>query len=191
MTAWGGWGRVHYSCRKMTGETTGETRVVYDGRIVRLELLGGKWEVVRHADAVAILALNDVGEMLLVRQERRAVGAFTVEAPAGLIDPGETPEQAARRELQEEAGLDGDVTLITRFYASPGFCDEFLHVFEATNLRERKLPHDEDEEGIEVLWLPPAQVLAGLRDGSLVGSASTVAAAMHAVILLACRPGGA
>ena len=62
---------------------------------------------------------------------------------------------------------------------------------EATNLRESRLPHDEDEEGIEVLWLPPAQVLAGLRDGSLVGSASTVAAAMHAVILLAGRPGGA
>ncbi|UBV41838.1 NUDIX hydrolase [Deinococcus taeanensis] len=166
---------------------SGETTVVYDGRILKLELLDGKWEIVRHAHAVAILALNDRGEMLLVRQERRAVKAFTVEAPAGLIDAGETPEEAARRELQEEAGLDADMTLLTQFYSSPGFCDELLHVFEATNLRESSLPRDEDEEGMEVLWLPPARVLEGLRDGSLVGSASTVAAALYG----AQRVGGA
>ena len=62
-------------------------------------------------------------------------------------------------------------------------------MFHATNLRESKLPHDEDEEGIEVLWLPPAQVLAGLRDGSLVGSASTVTAALYGLQLLAGRAG--
>lgn len=162
------------------GTGTTDTQVIYDGHILRLEKLAGKWEVVRHADAVAILALNGAGKMLLVRQERRAVGAMTVEAPAGLIDEGETPEQAARRELQEEAGLDGDMTLLTRFYSSPGFCDELLYVFEARNLRESKLPHDEDEE-IEVLWLPPQTVLDGLRDGTLTGSASTVTAALYGV----------
>ena len=52
--------------------------------------------------------LNDAGEMLLVRQERRAVGAFTVEVPAGLIDAGEQSEAAARREMQEEAGLSAE-----------------------------------------------------------------------------------
>lgn len=161
------------------------TRVVFDGHIVRLEIMDGKWEIVRHASAVAVLALNGRGEMLLVRQARRAVGAVTVEAPAGLIDAGEEPAGAAQRELQEEAGLDGDMELLTRFYSSPGFCDEELFVFHATNLRESKLPHDEDEEGIEVLWLPPAQVLAGLRDGSLVGSASTVTAALYGLQLLA------
>lgn len=153
------------------------TQVIYDGKILRLELLDHKWEVVRHADAVAILALNERGEMLLVQQKRLAVGAMTVEAPAGLIDEGETPEAAARRELQEEAGLDGEMTLLTRFYASPGFCDEQLYVFEARNLRESRLPMDEDEE-IEVLWLKPQAVLDGLKDGSLVGSASTISAAL-------------
>lgn len=155
--------------------------VMYDGHIVRLEVEDGKWEIVRHADAVSILVLNEAGEMLLVRQRRRAVDALTLEAPAGLIDDGETPEQAARRELQEEAGLDGEMTLLTRFYSSPGFCDEALYLFRAANLRPSKLPHDEDEEGIETVWMQPAAVLDGLRDGSIVGSATTVAAALFAV----------
>lgn len=158
---------------------SGDTRVVYEGRIVSLELLEGKWEVVRHADAVAILVLNTSGEMLLVRQQRRAIGAETVEAPAGLIDEGETPEQAARRELQEEAGLDGEMTLLTRFYSSPGFCDEQLYVFEAQNMRESQLPRDEDEAGMQVVWMTPQAVLDGLAAGTLVGSASTVTAALY------------
>lgn len=159
------------------------TRTIYDGHIVKLELQDDKWEVVRHADAVTVLVLNGAGEMLLVRQSRRAVGAVTVEAPAGLIDAGETPEAAARRELQEEAGLDADMTLLTRFYSSPGFCDEQLFVFAASNLRESRLPMDEDED-IEVLWMKPQSVLDGLRDGSLVGSATTVTAALYGVLRL-------
>lgn len=168
------------------GAGSGDTQVIYDGHIVRLEKLEGKWEVVRHADAVAVLALNDRGEMLLVRQLRRAIGGVTLEAPAGLIDEGETPEQAARRELQEEVGLDGEMTLLTRFYSSPGFCDELLYVFAAENLRDSKLPHDEDEE-IEVVWMAPGAVLDGLRDGTLHGSASTVAAALYGLQRLAER----
>ncbi len=158
-------------------------QVIYDGHIVRLELLDGKWEVIRHKNAVAILALDDQGRMLCVRQPRRAVGTDTLEAPAGLIDPGETPEQAAHRELQEEAGLDGEMRLLTRFYSSPGFCDEQIDLFLATNLHESRLPMDDDEQ-IEVLWMPPAEVLAGLRDGSLAGSATTVTAALYGLIEL-------
>ncbi|WP_102126957.1 NUDIX hydrolase [Deinococcus planocerae] len=166
----------------MTNAETG-TRVIYDGHIVRLELLDGKWEVVRHADAVAILALNDAGEMLFVRQRRRAIDDSTLEAPAGLIDDGESPEEAARRELQEEVGLDGDMELLTRFYSSPGFCDEELYVLQARNLRESRLDPDEDED-LETVWMPPQQVLDGLRDGTIKGSASTVTAALFAVQLL-------
>ncbi|MPY66941.1 NUDIX hydrolase [Deinococcus sp. SDU3-2] len=168
------------------GAGNGDTQVIYDGRVVRLERLEGKWEVVRHADAVAVLALNDAGEMLLVRQKRPAIGETTLEAPAGLIDEGETPEEAARRELQEEVGLDGEMTLLTRFYSSPGFCDELLYVFAAENLRESRLPHDEDEE-IEVVWMSPQAVLNGLREGTLHGSASTVAAALYGLQRLAER----
>ena len=159
---------------------TASTTLLYDGRIVRLELQDDKWEIVRHRDAVAILVLDEQGRMLCVRQPRRAVGRKTLEAPAGLIDDGETPEQAARRELQEEAGLDAEMQLLTRFYASPGFCDEEIYLFRASGTRESRLPQDDDEE-IEVLWLPPTEVLAGMKDGTLTGSGATVIAAMYAV----------
>lgn len=168
----------------MPTEASGqETRVLFDGHVVRLELLENKWEVVRHADAVSILVLNGVGEMLLVRQTRRAIGGPTLEAPAGLIDRGETPEQAAQRELQEEAGLSGEMRLLSRFYCSPGFCDEQVYLFQATNLEESRLPMDEDED-IEVLWMPPQQVLDGLREGHFQGSSTTITAALFAVQLL-------
>ena len=157
---------------------------IYDGHILKLERLDGRWEVIRHADAVALLVLNEQGEMLCVRQQRRAVDAVTLEVPAGLIDPGESPEQAARRELQEEAGFDADVTLLSRFYASPGFSNELLYLFRAENLRESRLPMDDDED-IEVVWHRPAEVLEGLRDGHLTGAATTVTAALFALQLLA------
>ncbi len=157
-----------------------DTQTLYSGHIVRLELQDSKWEIVRHAPAVAILLLNEAGEMLCVRQFRRAIDEYTVEVPAGLIDSGEAPEAAARRELQEEAGLDADMTLLTRFYSSPGFCDEELYVFRAANARESRLPMDDDED-IEVLWLLPQTVLSGLRSGSLKGSATTVTAALLAL----------
>ena len=158
--------------------------VLYDGHIIRVERLEGRWEVVRHAAAVVILALNEQGEMLLVRQFRPSIDRTTLEAPAGLVDDGEDPEWAARRELQEETGFDADMTLLTRFYSSPGFCDEQLYVFAATNPRDSRLPMDDDED-IEVLWMPPQAVLDGLRDGTLVGSAPTVVAAQFALARLA------
>ncbi|WP_261663243.1 NUDIX domain-containing protein [Deinococcus sp. Marseille-Q6407] len=168
----------------MSDSQTAET--IYDGHILRLERLEGKWEVVRHAGAVALLVLNEQGELLCVRQQRRAVNAVTLEVPAGLIDPGEDPETAARRELQEEAGFDADVTLLTRFYSSPGFSDELLYIFQADNLRESRLPMDEDED-IEVVWRRPAEILDGLRDGSVTGAATTVTAALFAMNLLGGR----
>lgn len=168
----------------------GAAETIYDGHIIRVEKLEGRWEVVRHADAVALLVLNAEGEMLCVRQQRPAVDALTLEVPAGLIDPGESPEQAARRELQEEAGFDADVTLLSRFYASPGFSDELLYLFRAENLRESRLPMDDDED-IEVVWRRPAEVLDELRDGSVTGAATTVTAALFALQTLAQNRGQA
>ena len=155
------------------------TETIYQGHIVTLEKQEGKWEVVRHAPAVAILALRD-GKMLCVRQLRRAVNAVTLEVPAGLIDEGETPEEAANRELSEEVGMQGDLTLLTRFYSSPGFCDELLYVFRAQNLREAQGTPDDDED-ITVEWHDPHEVLDGLRKGSIQGSATTITATLFAL----------
>lgn len=83
---------------------TGDARTIYDGHILKLELLDDKWEVIRHADAVAVLALNDAGEMLLVRQFRRAVDAHTLEAPAGLIDGEESPRRRPAANCRRRPG---------------------------------------------------------------------------------------
>ena len=85
-----------------------ERQYLYKGRILNLAL-EGPYEIVEHAHAVAILVERD-GRILFVRQYRPAVGTATLEIPAGLIDPGETPEEAARRELAEEAQLAGDMS---------------------------------------------------------------------------------
>lgn len=157
-----------------------QQKIIYNGRIVRLELLENKWEVVRHADTVAVLALNAQGEMLLVKQYRIAIDAYTLEAPAGLIDTGESAAEAAHRELREETGFDASLTLLTRFYISPGFCDEHLYIFKAEALIASKLPADEDED-LEVLWLSPYEVLRQMQNGEILGSAATMSTALFAV----------
>ena len=79
-----------------------DRETIWTGRIVTLELLGGRYEVARHASAVAILAVRD-GVVLGVAQDRPAIGRRTWELPAGLIDPGEAPLEAAVRELRRRS----------------------------------------------------------------------------------------
>lgn len=156
------------------------TRVVYDGRVVRLELDRGRWEVVRHAPAVAVLALS-AGRMLVVRQHRHPLGIDTLEAPAGLIDDGEAPLEAAARELAEECQLAADLKELLGFHTSPGFTDEHVTLFLAENLRLAEGTPDDDED-VQVEWIEPAALLARLRDGSVRSSGPTVAAALLALL---------
>ncbi|MDX2007482.1 MAG: NUDIX hydrolase [Meiothermus sp.] len=149
-----------------------EREYIYKGRIINVAK-EGYYEVVEHAHAVAILVERE-GKVLFVRQHRPAIGLATLEIPAGLIDPGETPAEAAGRELAEEAQLAGDLEYLTGFYLSPGFCDEKLHVFRATNLRTAYARPDDDED-IAVEWHDPRQVLADSREGRVEISASAMA----------------
>jgi ADP-ribose pyrophosphatase len=134
-------------------------------------------EFVRHGGAVAIAARRDDGRLVLVRQYRHATGETLLEVPAGRLEPGEEPLQAAQRELEEETGFAaGRWSELRRFYAAPGFCSERLVLYLAEELRpcgpERRAA-DPDEE-LEVVLLEPAEVLAQARDAKTLLAALLV-----------------
>jgi len=150
-----------------------QKRYIYKGRILNLLIQDERYEIIEHLDAVAVLAERD-GKVLFVQQYRPAIKSHTLEIPAGLIDNGETPEEAAKRELAEETQFTGEMEYLTSFYLSPGYCDEKLHVFRATNLAPAYAEPDEDEE-IMVHWLRPEEVLRDSREGRVEISASAMA----------------
>lgn len=137
---------------------------LYEGPVFRVERRDGR-DVVVHGPSVAIVAL-DGEDVVLVRQERVPAGGELLELPAGMIDDGETPLQAAQRELREETGLHGgEWTELPSFFTTPGFCDERMYLFLATGLEA-----GEAEERIELVRLPPAEAIARVEDGkTLVG----------------------
>lgn len=151
---------------------------IYRGRIVTLTIVDGHWEVVEHADAVAVLVTRG-HSVLGVRQFRPAVGHDTWEIPAGLIDPGETPERAAARELAEETGLAGDLHLVTRLYASPGFTTETVYLYEANDVRsvEEAEGHAPDEgEDLTLEWRDALDLWRAVADGQETTSGVTLLA---------------
>jgi ADP-ribose pyrophosphatase len=158
---------------------TPTVRRVFRGRVVELVVLDERWEVVRHAEAVAVLAVDERDRVLGVRQRRPAVGASTWELPAGLIDPGESPAAAAARELAEEAQLAGDLALLAVGYVSPGFTDERVHLFEASGLRPAPGRPD-DGEDLEIEWLDLDAAWRAAASGELVTSMVTLLGLRHA-----------
>jgi len=151
-----------------TGATTlpevVSSRTVYSGAVVSLRVdevstaTGSvAREVVQHPGAVVMVALDDLDRVILVRQYRHAVGRELLEFPAGGLEPGEDPLEAARRELREEAGLVAEEWVpLGSFFSSPGFLHEELHAFLARKLTSTSRDLD-DGEDIEVMWV-------GLRD---------------------------
>ncbi len=139
---------------------------IYDGRIVKLdinevELPNGqiaKREVVSHKPGVSIVAIDDKNNFIFVKQFRSGIGDELIEIPAGLVENGENPKSAARRELQEEIGYDcNNLELLCSFYPSPGFCNEVTYIYLATNLIKSSLPKDEDEF-IELIRIPMEEI---------------------------------
>ena len=124
-------------------------------------------EIVEHPGAVAILAWD--GERLaMVRQWRHATGQVLLEIPAGTLEPDEPPAETARRELAEEVGLAADTwTEGLRFYTAPGFCDELMHLFLATDLRDDTSGESDADEVLERTWMTLPEALAAIEDGTI------------------------
>jgi ADP-ribose pyrophosphatase len=158
-------------------------RRVYEGRIVTFDVdeveepggVRGIREVVRHAGSVAALPVHADGRVVLVRQYRYPVDREVWELPAGRLDGGESPEEGARRELEEEVGLRaGAMEALSVFYTTPGFCDETMHLFRATALSPVP-PRPEDDERIEVGTFTLADAREMIRLGE-IGEGKTLVA---------------
>ena len=159
-----------------------ESKHAYRGRAIHVRVDGvvkpnGKKttrEVVEHVDCVVILPIDSKGNILLVRQFRHAVDRQLLELPAGSIDPGETPEEAAARELREETGYKpGKLERLGGFYAAPGYCTEYLYFFRASQLRRSPLTAEDTDE-IELVPTSPADVPRLVASGKIC-DAKTIA----------------
>lgn len=123
-------------------------------------------EVVEHPGAVAILAWDGT-RLAMVRQWRHATGGALLEIPAGTLEPDEPPDTTARRELAEESGLAaGSWEAGPRFYTAPGFCDELMHLYLATELSTAAGEADADEL-LEPTWMTLEDALAAIDDGRI------------------------
>jgi len=142
-------------------------------------------DVVEHYGAVAIVALDDDNNILLVYQYRHAFGRRLWELPAGLLDvAGEPPEQTAMRELTEEAGLQADTwRVLVDLNSAPGFSDESVRVYLATGLTEVARPQAHHEEAdMTMRWFLIDEAAKRVFTGEIVNSIAIAGIlAAHAV----------
>ena len=154
--------------------TPDDTRIVFDGKL--FDVVVERWgenerEIVEHPGAVAIVAVDADGSITLVSQLREPARKELVELPAGTLEEGEEPLEAAKRELAEETGLrGGDWREPGAFWTSPGFCNEHMTLFVAEGV-ERGQASPDDDEDVEIVRWPVAEVaerVAGLEDAKTV-----------------------
>ena len=170
----------------MTGKVSSQR--IYTGRVINLDVdtvqfpdgSVGELEMVRHPGASAVLPfLSDPGgedpQILLIRQYRYAANAFIYEVPAGRLEPGETPESCAHRELQEETGCTAErVERLTTVYTTPGFTDERIHLFMATGLTRGEARREADEF-VENVPMTLSRALTMIKDGEIVDGKTAIA----------------
>ena len=140
-------------------------KTIYDGKVIRLSVervrlpngADAELEIIHHPGGAAVVALNDIGQVCLLRQYRHAAGDWLWELPAGKLDAGEQPLSTAQRELQEEAGMHAqDWQTLGKIVSSPGVFTEVIHLFLARALTAVPA-QTEEQEVIEVHWLAWAE----------------------------------
>ena len=168
-----------------------DRKEIFRGKVVDLgiesvELPNGQvWdlEVVRHPGAAAVLPLTDRGDAVLVRQFRHAAGGWILEVPAGKLDPGEEPADCARRETEEEVGYRvGSLRSLGWIFTTPGFTDEKIHLFLATDLEAGQQALEEDEL-LTVVKMPLERAARMALDGE-IQDAKTAVILLRAAALL-------
>ncbi len=154
-----------------------------------------------HPGSVAVLALDEQGRVLVLKQYRHPVRQKLWEIPAGLLDiPGENPLRAAQRELFEEAHVKAeDWRVLTDIYTTPGGCDEAIRIFLAQGLSEaegERFAVSEEEADMEFARVPLAELVRGalageLHNNCLVVGVMALSAALASDGLTALRPADA
>jgi ADP-ribose pyrophosphatase len=178
-------------------------RPVHDGRIVHLSVdtvrmpdgSQKQMEHIRHAGASAILpmvgSIDDADpEILLIRQYRYSAGDWLYEVPAGTRGEGEPFEDVARRELEEETGWRaGKILPLTRIYTTPGFTDEVIHLWLASELEKSATKLDEDEF-VEVVPVRFSTALQWIREGRIIDGKSLATLLYAAQFIVGKAPAG-
>jgi ADP-ribose pyrophosphatase len=147
---------------------------VFDGRVFKVTVdtisegeLTYQREVVHHHGSAVIIPVFDDGTVGLVRQYRHPAVRYLLEAPAGTLAEGERPEVGAARELQEELGLvAAQLEKLSEFFVSPGFLEEKMWVFLATDLSEGQQLLDDDEI-LEIVRIPIEEALEMITSGEI------------------------
>jgi len=163
-------------------EKTISSQPIYDGQVIRVRVdtvqtqdgRQSRREIVEHDACVVMVAIDDTGNTLLVRQYRTPAARELLEIPAGAIDPGETPDEAVRREMQEETGyLPGKIEYLGGFYLAPGYSTEYQYVYLVSDLVPSRLVA-EDTGGIELIRTPIKQI-PGLITSGKIDDAKSIA----------------
>src|SRR4051812_10274406 len=173
-----------------------DTEEVYHGRVidvavytVREREVTYKREVVHHPGGAGVVAVFDDSTVALVRQYRQPPVRYLLELPAGRLDPPERPEECAARELEEEIGVRaGRLEKLAEFFTTPGFCEEKLWVYLATELTE-SAQNLEGDEMIEIVRVSFARAFEMIADGE-IEDAKTIIGLMLAAPRLGLKRNG-
>lgn len=171
----------------------------FDGRVVKVFLddvrlpdgRSARWERVAHPGAVGIVPLHEDNTIVMVKQYRHAVRGVLLEIPAGKLDSGEPPLQTAQRELAEEVNLKaGGMIKLAEFYNSPGFSDEYFHLYLARELTEEE-GESEPDEFLEVVRLTLSDAMGMISSGDIVDAKSIIGITLtHLFLTGGSRPFG-
>jgi ADP-ribose pyrophosphatase len=137
-------------------------------------------DVVRHSKSVVLLPVPEPGHLVLIRQYRYALNKYLWELPAGSVDEGETPEQAARRECHEEIGLvPQTIVRLSAMYPTPGYCDEEMIFFRCSGLEKTdEQAHLDEDEDIEAKTFELREARDMIRRGEIVDMKTVVGLAL-------------